>query len=73
MNKASAIPQSKKISLSIFQIVQLHAKATEQVFSSVTVLFKGVGFYSTDRKRSWWEKPGTNEAMAMPNQPWISH
>jgi len=36
----------------------------QQVFSSVTVLFKGAGFYSTDRKRSWWEKPGMDEAMA---------
>lgn len=36
----------------------------QQIFSSVAILFKGGGFYSTDRKRSWWEKPGMDEAMA---------
>jgi putative FmdB family regulatory protein len=35
-----------------------------QVFSSVPVFFKGEGFYSTERKRSWLEKPGMDEAMA---------
>ena len=36
----------------------------KQIFSSVPVLFKGEGFYSTERKRSWLEKPGMDEAMA---------
>jgi len=36
----------------------------KQIFSSVPVLFKGGGFYSTERKRSWLEKPGMDEAMA---------
>jgi len=39
-------------------------KPAKQVFSSVPVFFKGEGFYSTERKRSWWEKPGMDEAMA---------
>lgn len=36
----------------------------QQVFSPVTVIFKGEGFYSTDRKQSWLEKPGMEESIA---------
>lgn len=37
----------------------------QRLFSPATVLFKGQGFYTTDRQqRSWQQKPGMDEAMA---------
>lgn len=38
---------------------------TQRLFSSVPIILKGSGFYSTDKeKKSWWRKPGMEESMA---------
>lgn len=39
--------------------------AAKQVYSSLSFILKGEGFYSTDRqKKQWWQKPGMDGAMA---------
>ncbi|MBI2907513.1 MAG: zinc ribbon domain-containing protein [Chloroflexi bacterium] len=37
----------------------------KQLYSSLSFVLKGEGFYSADKqKRQWWQRPGMDSAMA---------